>query len=198
MHLIYCLKNASFKENIVNVGITISETTLKQLLDNINKTFLPTPYTLFLTKIVNNNNCMQILYSLMCKFGNHINDTFYEIEPEIVKQLFELIQSENIYENIKKFSHIENNDQYDTYDTYNIYDKIDNIDNIILQDKYSVVQNQIEYIIPKANEINESIYSFPNISDISNDLYTYYDRLSINNNNNNNTYSTYNNEDLEL
>jgi hypothetical protein len=77
MYLIYCLQNESFKENIVNVGMTISEISLIQLLEDINKTFLPLPYTIFLTKIVHNPNCIDIIYSLLCKFGTHIKDSFF-------------------------------------------------------------------------------------------------------------------------
>jgi hypothetical protein len=93
MHIIYCLKNESFKENILSIGITNSESSLQQIIEDINNNFLPTPYTILLLKNIY-NNCIDILYSLLCKIGNHINGTFFEISPEIVKQIFELIQSD--------------------------------------------------------------------------------------------------------
>ena len=172
MHLIYCLVNDSFKENIVNVGITISEITLNQLLESINKSFLPMPYTIFLTKNVYNNNCIKILYSLMCKFGKHIDGTFFEIQPEIVKQLFDLIQNETLYKN-DETTIINNKNNVD----YDIYEQNDNIN---LQDKYIIIQNEIEYIIPKALCYDDNIYSVPYIADVFNDLDNiYYDKLSI-------------------
>jgi hypothetical protein len=199
MYLIYCLQNESFKENIVNVGITISEITLKQILESVNKSFIPTPYTIYLTKNVYNNNCIKILYSLMCKFGQHIHDTFFEIQPEIVKQLFDLIQNENINDNV----------DYDIYEN-----------NINSQDKYIIIQNEIEYIIPKAIFFDDNIdgnidnidgnidniYSVPYIADILTNLDTYYDKLSIYkntysnsiNDNGNNSNNSNNIDDLEL
>jgi hypothetical protein len=205
MHLIYCLVNDSFKENIVNVGITISDITLNQLLESINKSFLPIPYTVFLTKNVYNNNCIKILYSLMCKFGKHIDGTFFEIQPEIVKQLFDLIQNETLYKNDETIiNNSKNNVDYDIYEQN---------DNINLQDKYIIIQNEIEYIIPKAQCYDDNIYSVPYIADVFNDLDNiYYDKLSIyrntydsnsiidnNNYNDNNDNNNNNNiDDLEL
>ena len=91
MHVIYCLINESFKENILSIGITTSTDSLKQILTDINKTYLPTPYTLFLTKNVHNPNRIEILYSLLCKFGKRINVNFFEIPSVTVKQLFDLV-----------------------------------------------------------------------------------------------------------
>jgi hypothetical protein len=189
MHIIYCLINESFKENIVNVGITISEITLNKLLESINKSFIPTPYTIYLTKNVYNNNCIKILYSLMCKFGHHINGTFFEIQPEIVKQLFDLIQNEALYKNNEDSSCI----KYNNVD-YDIYEKNDKIN---LQDKYIIIQNEIEYIIPKEHFFDDNIYSVPYIADVVSNLDTYYNSLSIYQN----TYNSNNinnNDDLEL
>ena len=201
MYLIYCLQNESFKENIVNVGITNSEITLNQILESINNSFIPTPYTIYLTKNVYNNNCIKILYSLMCKFGRHIDDTFFEIQPEIVKQLFDLIQNETLYKNYETTINNKNNNI-----DYNIYEQNDNIN---LQDKYIIIQNQIEYIIPKAqcyDDDIDNIYSVPYIADVLTNIDTYYDRLSIykntysnsiNDNDNDNDTNT-NNNDLDL
>ena len=190
MHIIYCLINESFKENIVNVGITISKFTLDQLLESINKSFIPSPYTIFLTKNVYNNKCITILYSLMCKFGQHINGTFFEIQPEIVKQLFDLIQNEDLYKNNEESSHI----KYNNVD-YDIYEKNDNIN---LQDKYIIIQNEIEYIIPKEHFFDDNIYSVPYIADVVSNLDIYYDKMSIYQNTYNNSDDRDDREDLEL
>jgi hypothetical protein len=47
-------------------------------------------------KNVNNSNCIEKLYTLLGKFGTHINDSFFEIAIEIVKQLFPTLSTENI------------------------------------------------------------------------------------------------------
>jgi hypothetical protein len=121
---------------------------------DINKTFLPTPYTIFLTKQVNIPNRIDVLYTLLSKFGKRLNSTFFEISPDIIKELFDLIDNE-IYNN-------------------NIYENL-------TQDTYRIIQGDTEYIIPKMVEHEETIYSTPNISDMVNEIDT-YDRLSRNNN----------------
>jgi len=144
MYVIYCLKNESFQENILSIGITTSAASLKQILKDINKTYLPTPYTLFLTKNVHNPNRIEILYSLLCKFGKRININFFEIPSVTVKQLFDLVCDNDM-----------------------ISDDI--------QENIIVVQGGAEYIIPTVDY--ESIYVYPNISDIVNELDNQYDRL---------------------
>ena len=217
MYIIYCLQNESLKPNILSFGITSSLEDLKQLVKDINKnkTFLPTPYTVFLTKRMNNTNSIDKLYSLLGKFGIHIKDTFFEIPIEIVKQLFELIDDNkySVYTNITKNN--ENNE------------------------KYIVVQNKIEYSIPNiesedSGDYEEVIYtkinktnkppilskaskppippippippksSMPSISVMIDELDTHYDRLrprqdSNNSNNSLNENNNYNdNSDLDL
>jgi len=156
MYVIYCLQNESFKNNILSFGITSSLEELKKLLKDINKTFIPTPYTIFTIKNVNNANCIEKLYSLLDKFGTHIKDSFFEIAIEIVKQLFDLIQDNNIINN-------SNNKN----------------------DKYIIVQDKIEYIIPKL-ECKEDLYaksnklikkSIQSISTMLEDIDNYYDKL---------------------
>lgn len=92
MHLIYCLTNPSFKPTIVSVGITDSIARLKK--ECADATFLPTPYTILLTKPIYNPNCLSIVYSLLDKFGTHLNGTFFDISPDIVKELFDLMNEE--------------------------------------------------------------------------------------------------------
>ena len=96
MYIIYCLQNESFKENIVSVGIATSIESLTEMVAEANQTLLPTPYTIFLTKNVYNEECIDIICSLLCKFGRQLTETFFEIPPETVKQLFDLIQDEPI------------------------------------------------------------------------------------------------------
>jgi hypothetical protein len=153
MYVIYCLKNESLKNNILSFGITSSLEELKKLLKDINKTFIPTPYTIFTIKNVNNSNCIEKLYTLLGKFGKHIKDSFFEIAIEIVKQLFDLIQ--------------------------------DNNNNVIINDKYIVVQDKIEYIIPKL-DCKEDLYaksnklikkSIESISTMLEDIDNFYDKL---------------------
>jgi hypothetical protein len=154
MYIIYCLTNESFKDNIVNIGITNSIDTIDTidtnyidtLLEGINNTCLPTPYNVFITKNVHNHNSIVSLYSLLYKFGKKINGPFFEISREIIKPLFELIEDDSMYSNI------------------------------ILQDKIKIVQNEIEYIIPKAIDSDENIYRIINDLDLDVDLY--YDHLS--------------------
>ena len=153
MYVIYCLKNESFKNNILSFGITSSLEELKKLLKDINKIFIPTQYTIFTIKNVNNVNCIENLYTLLGKFGTHIKDSFFEIAIEIVKQLFDLIQ--------------------------------DNNNNVIINDKYIVVQDKIEYIIPKL-DCKEDLYaksnklikkSIESISTMLEDIDNFYDKL---------------------
>jgi len=153
MYVIYCLKNESFKNNILSFGITSSLEELKKLLKDINKIFIPTPYTIFTIKNVNNSNCIEKLYTLLGKFGTHIKDSFFEIAIEIVKQLFDLIE--------------------------------DNNNNFIINDSYLIVQDKIEYIIPKL-ECKEDLYaksnklikkSIESISTMLEDIDNFYDRL---------------------
>ena len=129
MPIIYCLQNDSFKENILSIGITESQSTLNQFVATINKNFLPTPYTILFTSVVYTR--IEIVYALLMKFGRHIYDSFFEIGPETVEQLFALIQDEN---------------------------------SIQAKNKYRIVQEGTEYIIPKGEEV----YTVPK---------PYYDRL---------------------
>ena len=158
MYVIYCLKNESFKNNILSFGITSSLEELKKLLKDINKIFIPTPYTIFTIKNVNNVNCIENLYTLLGKFGTHIKDSFFEIAIEIVKQMFDLIEDNN---------NVINNDSNNK------------------NDKYIIVQDKIEYIIPKL-ECKEDLYaksnklikkSIESISTMLEDIDNFYDRL---------------------
>jgi len=122
MYVIYCLKNESFKDFILSVGISTSMSALKQFVTNINKTFLPTPYSIFLTKNVSNQKSIDFVYSILCKFGKHIHGMFFEISTEIIQPLFDLIPGE-----------------HDASVPYEV-----------IQEKYRVIQGETEYIIPKA------------------------------------------------
>ena len=162
MYVLYCLQNEALKNNILSFGIIASLEKLKKLVKDINKTFIPMPYTIFVSKNVNNPNCIENLYSLLAKFGKHIKDTFFEIDIEIVKYLFELVKDNN---------YINNNDN----------------------DKYIIIQNNIEYIIPKL-DYKEVIYAIPNkpikssfqsISSIIDDIDNCYDKLIPRTNNDN-------------
>jgi hypothetical protein len=149
MHVIYCLRNESFKENILYVGITTSIATLTEIVEEANQALLPTPYTIFLTKTVYNENRIDILCSLLSKFGNQLNDHFFDIPPETVKELFDLIYDEpvDLYENIK-------------------------------QEKYRIVQEGTEYIIPKVDESEYAVSS--NNADPYDRLYSFKHKTSIN------------------
>jgi hypothetical protein len=186
MYIIYCLKNESFKDDILSIGITKSISDLKQIVADINKGYLPTPYTIVLTKHVYNNNLHRIVCSLIRKFGKHISGSFFEISLDIVKQLFDLIHDEPVYINIGNdvidtndvnyANDVINNDvNANTNDNYDIYTPVN------LQEEYIVVQNNIKYIIPKETEYeyDKIIYNIPSISDIVTDLDFYYDKLSI-------------------
>ena len=172
MYVIYCLHNESLKNNILSFGITSSLVELKKLVKDINKTFIPTPYTIFTIKNVNNANCIEKLYSLLGKFGTHIKDSFFEIAIEIVNQLFDLIQDNNAI----------NNDS----DSNN--------------DKYIIFQDKIEYIIPKL-DCKEDLYaksnklikkSIDSISNMLEDIDNFYNKLKPRQNSDND------NEDLDL
>ena len=213
MYIIYCLQNVSLKENILSFGITSSLEDLKQLVKEKNKTFLPTQYTVFLTKRVNNPNCIEQLYTLLGKFGTNINNTFFEIPIEIVKQLFELIDDNK----------------------YSVYTNITN--STKTNEKYIVVQDKIEYSIPNiesedSGDYEEVIYTkinktskpskpsippiphiqpkppnppkthMPSISVMIDDLDNHYDRLNTIKKNKKNNYKDNiidnDNSDLDL
>ena len=86
---------------------------------------MPMPYTIYITKNVNNLECVDKLYLLLGKFGTHIKDSFFKISIEIVKQIFDLIQDYKYYIN---------------------------------SDKYIIVQDNIEYIIPKSDCNEETLF----------------------------------------
>ena len=74
MQLIYCLINKSLNDNIVSIGVTKSLSTLKQTLQIINSTYLPTPYTIYLTKNVktseriDSSERIDFIYSILTRF----------------------------------------------------------------------------------------------------------------------------------
>jgi hypothetical protein len=102
MYVIYCLQNKSLKENIVNVSLAESMIELNQIVKLFNTAFLPTPYTVFLTKTVSNHDCIDLVYSLLCKFGKHLSGTFFEISLDFIIELFDLIYDELVYEIIEE------------------------------------------------------------------------------------------------
>ena len=112
MYVIYCLQNDSLKNNILSFGITSSLEELKNILKDINKSFMPMPYTIYITKNVNNLECVDKLYSLLGKFGTHIKDSFFKISIEIVKQIFDLIQDYKYYINSDKYIIVQDNIEY--------------------------------------------------------------------------------------
>lgn len=123
MHVIYCLQNESLKENILNVGLALSMVNLTEIVEQANATFLPTPYTIFLTKKVSNPNRIDIVYSLLCKFGKHLSGSFFEISSDFIIQLFDML-----YDDIQ----------------------CDDIPCVDMQEKYRIIQDGKEYIIPRA------------------------------------------------
>jgi hypothetical protein len=131
MYVIYCLINESLKENIVNVGLADSVIELKQMVKQMNTAFLPTPYTIFLTKTVSNPNHIDTVYTLLCKFGKHLSGTFFEISLEFITQLFAIGGDAKSCD-------------AKSCDAKSCYAKSCDIA------KYSIVQNGTEYIIPKA------------------------------------------------
>jgi hypothetical protein len=205
MYIIYCLQNESLKSNILSFGITSSLEDLKQLVKDINKnkTFLPTPYTVFLTKRMNNTNSIDKLYSLLGKFGKHIKDTFFEIPIEIVKQLFELIDDNKYSVNTNNTKNNENNEKYIV-----VQDKIEySIPNVESED--SEVYEEVIYTKVNKNPIQSKLSKPPippkssntvisSISVMIDELDTHYDRLrprqdSNNSNNSNNSLNENNN-----
>lgn len=180
MPIVYCLQNDSFKKNIVCVGITESLSSLTQLVAGINKSFLPTPYTILFTNQVYNR--IDIVYSLLTKFGRHIRGTFFEITPDIVAQLFALIHTEEAYVNANEIDEIYANAYANAYanEIGANANEIDQIGaneieiDIPIQEKYRIIQGETEYIIPKGDE-PEVVYTIPEV------VYTlpkpYYDRL---------------------
>ena len=110
MPIIYCLQNDSFKENILSIGITESQSTLNQFVATINKNFLPTPYTILFTSVVYTR--IEIVYALLMKFGRHIYDSFFEIGPDTVEQLFALIQDENKIQHENNYRIVQEGTEY--------------------------------------------------------------------------------------
>ena len=171
MQLIYCLINKSLNDNIVSIGVTKSLSTLKQTLQIINSTYLPTPYTIYLTKNVktseriDSSERIDFIYSILNKFGRHINGTFFEISLDFIEPLFNLIQDDKNTDNKILQNEI--------------------LQNEILQNEYLVIQDKIEYIIPFVvgpNAVGPSVVETKkvesNISSIILETDTHYDKLS--------------------
>jgi len=142
MYIIYCLKNESFKD-ILHVGSTESITSLNQFLRDVNKTLLPTPYTIFLTKQVSDATQIEDIYNVLSNFGKRLNNTFFEISPDIIKQIFDLLEYKIIQNGIE----------------YIIPMLLDTIGT------NTVGTNTVEK--------SETIYSVPNISDMVNEIDIY-------------------------
>jgi hypothetical protein len=117
MHIIYCLINESFKENILSVGITPSSASLYELVE---APFLPTPYTILFAKYIYNPHCIDLVCALLGKFGKHLKGPFFEISPDIVKPLFELIHDRYIIIQ----DDIEYSVPHDNADANGIYDRL--------------------------------------------------------------------------
>jgi len=129
MHLIYCLLNESFNSDILNIGVTTSLSALNKNLHIINNTtFLPTPYKIYLTKNIYKSKSVELVFSLLHKFGTHIKDNFFEVSLGFIKPLFDLIHD-------------------DIYTNDDIYENT-------IHEKYRVIQGGIEYIIPNTNAID--------------------------------------------
>ena len=155
----YCLTNESFKETILSVGITPSIASLHQLVTEMNTAILPTPYTILTTKNVCNKNSIENVYALLTKFGNFLQGTFFEISPETIQQIFDLVDDMPA-------------------DDMPADDMPTEHTNVILQEKYRVMQAEVEYIIPKAVDsvYEEIIYQVPlPVKDTT----AVYDRLSF-------------------
>jgi hypothetical protein len=157
MYLIYCLQNESFKDNILNFGITTSATRLDQFVADLNKTLLPTPYTIFLTKQVHNPSRIDIVYSLLSEL----------VYDEIIEND---VYENDVYENDVYEHDVYENDVYE----HDIYENL-------RQETYRIVQGETEYIIPKMVEEEKNYdYDVPNILNMVNEIDLYYDRLSSN------------------
>jgi hypothetical protein len=129
MHLIYCLINKSLKNDILNIGVTPNLQSLNKNLHIINNTtFLPTPYKIYLTKAIYKSKSVELVFSLLHKFGTHIKDNFFEVSLDFIKPLFDLI-----YDDIHA-----NDDIYEN----------------TIHEKYRVIQGETEYIIPCAIDTN--------------------------------------------
>jgi len=156
MYIIYCLHNESLKENIVNVGLAASVFELKHIVKQVNTAFLPTPYTIFLTKNVSNPKRIDYVYTLLCKFGKHLSGSFFEISLDFIRQCFNIIC-----------------DTGDTIDTN-------------IQEKYKIVQGGTEYSIPMADDVTAPHVTAPHdttavdvtVSSFINDTDHLYDHLS--------------------
>ena len=158
MYIMYCLTNASFKETILSVGMTPSIASLHQLVADMNTAILPTPYTILTTKQVCNENSIDNVYALLTKFGTYLQGTFFEIAPETIQQIFDLVDD-------MQCDHMPR--EHDASEHMNV----------ILQEKYRVVQAEVEYIIPKAVDsvYEEIIYQVPSPVKAA----AVYDRLSF-------------------
>ena len=164
MYIMYCLTNASFKETILSVGMTPSIASLHQLVADMNTAILPTPYMILTTKKVCNENSIDNVYALLTKFGTYLQGTFFEIAPETVHQIFDLVDDmprEHMPREHMQCEHM-----------------LSEHTNVILQEKYRVVQAEVEYIIPKAIDglYEEIVYQVP--SPVK-DTASVYDRLSF-------------------
>jgi hypothetical protein len=168
MYIMYCLTNASFKETILSVGMTPSIASLHQLLADMNTAILPTPYTILTTKQVCNENSIDNVYALLTKFGSYLQGTFFEIAPETIQQIFDLV--DDMPRVHMQCDHMPRDHMPCDYDA-------SEHTNVILQEKYRVMQSEVEYIIPKAVDglYEEIIYQVPPPAKAA----AVYDRLSF-------------------
>ena len=160
MHLIYCLINESLKNDILNIGVTPNLQSLNKNLHIINNTtFLPTPYKIYLTKNIYKTKSVELIFSLLHKFGRHIKDNFFEVSLDFIKPLFELI-----YDDIHA-----NDDIYEN----------------TIHEKYRVIQGEREYIIPRSidaidtNAIDTNAIDTNAISSVVYDRLTRYSDLDL-------------------
>jgi hypothetical protein len=163
MYIMYCLVNASFRETILSVGITTSADTLNQLVAAMNAGCLPTPYTILTTKKVCHENSIENVYALLTKFGTYLQGNFFEISPITLQQIFDLI-----YDDPPVYDMHAHDDIID-------HDDISEPENVILQEKYRIMQDKVEYIIPKAVDDLYDIYQIPSPAKAT----PVYDRLSF-------------------
>lgn len=90
---IYCVKNESMPD-IYKIGV--SNLDYKELLDDLFKDNIPTPFKIVLFKKINNaDNVLNGIYAIFKKYRTYYDKDYFKLPIDKIKKLFDTIESED-------------------------------------------------------------------------------------------------------